>query len=158
MDWMERRRCQLIVYALEESSSLCNKLLIWHFGKVWGFSPCVDCFQTLYVFLQSQCRPLCQYDFLDLGEIEENVRRAQACKKIRRFIVDPDLAKLVTEHLGPVDSKTVIFECNPGTYLYSVYISETWMWAWFMSLCTVSVSDCVLCCLSKVLGCWRGHC
>lgn len=66
------------------------------------------------VAVQSQCRPLCQYDFLDLGEVEENVRRAQACKKIRRFIVDPDLAKLVTQHLGPVDSKTVIFECNSG--------------------------------------------
>lgn len=63
-----------------------------------------------------QCRPLCQYDFLDIGEVEENIRRAQACKKIRHFIVDPDLAHLVTQHLGPdiQDSKTVVFECNPG--------------------------------------------
>lgn len=63
-----------------------------------------------------QFRPLCQYDFLDIGEIEENIRRAQRCKKIRRFIVNPDLANLVTQHLGPdiQDSKTVIFECNPG--------------------------------------------
>ncbi|GAA6220091.1 dimethyladenosine transferase 2, mitochondrial [Lates japonicus] len=66
------------------------------------------------VAVQGQCRPLCQYDFLDLGEVEENVRRAQACKKMRTFIVDPDLAKLVAEHIGPEDAKTVIFECNPG--------------------------------------------
>lgn len=63
------------------------------------------------VAVQGQRRPLCWYDVL---EVEENIRRAQACKKIRHFIVDPDLAKLVTEHLGPEDSKTVIFECNPG--------------------------------------------
>lgn len=63
-----------------------------------------------------QCRPLCQHDFLDTGEVEENVRRAQRCKKIRHFIVNPDLANLVTQHLGPdiQDSKTVLFECNPG--------------------------------------------
>ncbi|KAM7423887.1 hypothetical protein PAMA_000315 [Pampus argenteus] len=65
---------------------------------------------------RGQCRPLSLYDFLDLGEVEENVRRAQACKKNRYFIVDPELAKLVTEHLGPdlQDAKTVIFDCNPG--------------------------------------------
>ncbi|XP_069030647.1 dimethyladenosine transferase 2, mitochondrial [Embiotoca jacksoni] len=63
-----------------------------------------------------QCRPLCRYDFLDLGEVEENVRRAKACKTIRHFIVEPDLANLVTQHLGPKlqDAKTVIFDCNPG--------------------------------------------
>lgn len=63
-----------------------------------------------------QCRPLCQYDFLDIGEVEENARRAQRCKKRRHFIVNPELASLVTEHLGPElqDSKTVLFECNPG--------------------------------------------
>lgn len=66
------------------------------------------------VAVQGQCRPLCHYDFLDLGEVEENVRRAQACKKMRHFIVDPDLAKLVTHHLRPDDAKAVIFECNPG--------------------------------------------
>lgn len=66
------------------------------------------------VAIQGQCRPLCRYDFLDLGELEENVRRAQACKKIRHFIVDPDLAELVTQHLRPEDAKTIIFECNPG--------------------------------------------
>lgn len=63
-----------------------------------------------------QCRPLCQYDFLDIGEVEENVRRAKRCNKIRHFIVNPDLADLVTQHLGPdiQDSKTILFECNPG--------------------------------------------
>lgn len=63
-----------------------------------------------------QCRPLCQYDFLDIGEVEENVRRAQSCKKIRHFIVNPDLANIVTQCLGPEiqDSKTILFECNPG--------------------------------------------
>lgn len=63
-----------------------------------------------------QCRPLCQYDFLDIGEVEDNIRRAQSCKRIRHFIVNPDLANLVTQHLGPdiQDSKTVLFECNPG--------------------------------------------
>lgn len=66
------------------------------------------------VAVQGQRRPLCRYDFLDLGEVEENVRRAQACKKMRHFIVDPDLAKLVAQHLGPEDAKTVIFECSPG--------------------------------------------
>lgn len=64
--------------------------------------------------MQSQSRPLCRYDFLDLGEVEENVRRAQACKKIRHFIVDPDLAKLVAQHLRPEDGNSVIFDCNPG--------------------------------------------
>ncbi|XP_041642151.1 dimethyladenosine transferase 2, mitochondrial [Cheilinus undulatus] len=66
------------------------------------------------VAVQGQCRPLCRYDFLDLGEVEDNIRRAQACKTMRRFIVDPDLAKLVAQHLEPNDTKTVIFECNPG--------------------------------------------
>lgn len=64
--------------------------------------------------VQGQCRPLCRYDFLDLGEVEDNVRRAQTCKAMRYFIVDPDLAKLVVQHLEPEDPKTVIFECNPG--------------------------------------------
>ncbi|XP_029980329.1 dimethyladenosine transferase 2, mitochondrial [Sphaeramia orbicularis] len=68
------------------------------------------------VAVQGQCRPLCHFDFLDIGEVEENIRRAQACRKIRHFIVDPHLANLVTEHLGPEiqDAKTVVFECNPG--------------------------------------------
>lgn len=74
--------------------------------------------------LKGQRRPLCRYDFLDLGEVEENVRRAQACKKIRHFIVDPDLAKLVTQHLEPENAKAIIFECNPGMFLHDLLISE----------------------------------
>lgn len=68
------------------------------------------------VAVQGQRRPLSRYDFLDLGEVEENVRRAKDCKATRHFIVEPDLANLVTHHLGPdlQDAKTVIFECNPG--------------------------------------------
>lgn len=66
------------------------------------------------VAVQGQRRPLCRFDFLDLGEVEENILRTQACKKLRHFIVDPELAKLVTEHLGPEDAKAVILECNPG--------------------------------------------
>ncbi|KAF7662104.1 hypothetical protein LDENG_00246310 [Lucifuga dentata] len=68
------------------------------------------------VAVHSQSRPLCRYDSLDTGEVEKNVRRAQACKTMRHFIVDPDLATLVTQHLGPDlrDAKTVLFECNPG--------------------------------------------
>uniref|UniRef100_A0A8C6V1X8 rRNA adenine N(6)-methyltransferase n=1 Tax=Neogobius melanostomus TaxID=47308 RepID=A0A8C6V1X8_9GOBI len=61
-------------------------------------------------------KTLCQYDFLDIGNVEENLRRAKKCKKIRHFIINPDLANLVAHHLGPdiQDSKTVLFECNPG--------------------------------------------
>ncbi|XP_026234004.1 dimethyladenosine transferase 2, mitochondrial [Anabas testudineus] len=66
------------------------------------------------VAVQGQRRPLCRFDFLDVGEVEENVCRARTCKKIRHFLVDPDLAKLVTQHLAPEDSKAIIFECNPG--------------------------------------------
>ncbi|XP_061526987.1 dimethyladenosine transferase 2, mitochondrial [Phycodurus eques] len=68
------------------------------------------------VALKGQCRPLCFYDFLDLGEVEDNVRQARTCKKSRRFIVDPELAKLVAQHLGPDlhSAKTVVIECNPG--------------------------------------------
>lgn len=66
------------------------------------------------VAVQGQRRPLCRYDFLDLGEVEENARYAQSCKKSRLFIVDADLANLVTQHLNPEDAKSIIFECDPG--------------------------------------------
>ncbi|KAI2654181.1 Dimethyladenosine transferase 2, mitochondrial [Labeo rohita] len=66
--------------------------------------------------LQGQFRPLCRYDPLDLGDVDENTQKALACKHLRRFIVDPSLARIVTDHLaGDIDDgKAVIFECNPG--------------------------------------------
>ncbi|XP_043119498.1 dimethyladenosine transferase 2, mitochondrial [Puntigrus tetrazona] len=66
--------------------------------------------------LQGQFRPLCRYDPLDLGDVDENTQKALACKHLRRFIVDPALAQIVTDHLaGDIDEgKAVIFECNPG--------------------------------------------
>ncbi|XP_077376041.1 dimethyladenosine transferase 2, mitochondrial [Festucalex cinctus] len=68
------------------------------------------------VAMKGQCRPLCFYDFLDLGEVEDNIRQARTSAKSRRFIVDPELAELVTQHLGSDlhSAKTVVFECNPG--------------------------------------------
>lgn len=68
------------------------------------------------VAVQGQSRPLCRYDFLDIGEVEENISRAKTYKFIRHFIVDPAMAERVTRHLEPdlEDTKTIIFECNPG--------------------------------------------
>ncbi|XP_034080196.1 dimethyladenosine transferase 2, mitochondrial [Gymnodraco acuticeps] len=70
------------------------------------------------VALQGKCRPLSRYvyldDFLDLGDVEENRLHAQSSKIARHYIVDPDLAQLVAQHIEPEDAKTVIFECNPG--------------------------------------------
>ncbi|XP_073683145.1 dimethyladenosine transferase 2, mitochondrial [Garra rufa] len=66
--------------------------------------------------LQGQFRPLCRYDPLDLGDVEENTQKAMACKNMSQFIVDPSLARIVTDRLaGDIDDgKAVIFECNPG--------------------------------------------
>ncbi|XP_026085648.1 dimethyladenosine transferase 2, mitochondrial-like [Carassius auratus] len=71
---------------------------------------------AIAVPMQGQFRPLCRYDPLDLGDVEENTQKALACKHLRRFIVDPSLARIVTDHLaGDIDDgKAVIFECNPG--------------------------------------------
>ncbi|KAI5101945.1 dimethyladenosine transferase 2, mitochondrial precursor [Silurus meridionalis] len=64
----------------------------------------------------NQLRPLSRYDPLDLGEVEENTRKALTCKHLRRFIIDPELARIVTEHLAPDidEGKATIFECNPA--------------------------------------------
>ncbi|XP_061671169.1 dimethyladenosine transferase 2, mitochondrial isoform X2 [Syngnathoides biaculeatus] len=66
--------------------------------------------------LKGQSRPLCFNDPVELGEFEDNVRQARTCKKARHFIVDPKLANVVLQHLGPdlQSAKTVVFECNPG--------------------------------------------
>lgn len=66
--------------------------------------------------LKGQFRPLCRYDLLDLGDVDENTHKALACKSLRRFIVDPTLATIVTDHLAEdiEHGKAVIFECNPG--------------------------------------------
>lgn len=71
---------------------------------------------AIAVPLQGQFRPLCRYDPLDLGDVDENTQKALSCKHLRRFIVDPSLARIVTDHLaGDIDDgKAVIFECNPG--------------------------------------------
>lgn len=68
------------------------------------------------VAVQGQRRPLCQHDYLDIGDIEENLSRAKACKFVTHFIVEPAVAERVAKHLGPDldDPKTIIFECNPG--------------------------------------------
>lgn len=83
-----------------------------------------DCFYwedfslRINVSSQGQFHPFYHYDFLDLGELEEYIRKAQTFKKNRHVIVDPDLANVVAQHLVPdlQNSKTVIFECNPGTF------------------------------------------
>nr|XP_023694555.1 dimethyladenosine transferase 2, mitochondrial isoform X3 [Paramormyrops kingsleyae]XP_023694556.1 dimethyladenosine transferase 2, mitochondrial isoform X3 [Paramormyrops kingsleyae] len=66
--------------------------------------------------LKSQCRPMSRYDFLDPDEVEENTRKALACKNLRHFIVDPDFAQLVADHLKGdlTERNAAIFECNPG--------------------------------------------
>ncbi|XP_061132169.1 dimethyladenosine transferase 2, mitochondrial [Syngnathus typhle] len=68
------------------------------------------------VAMKGQYRSMCLNDFLDVGELEDNIRQARACKKVRRFIVDPDLAKVVAHHLVPDlnSDKTILIECNPG--------------------------------------------
>ncbi|XP_066532083.1 dimethyladenosine transferase 2, mitochondrial [Hoplias malabaricus] len=66
--------------------------------------------------LQGQRRPLCRYELLDLGEVEENTRKALVCKHLRRFVVDPGLAAIVAHHVAPdaEEGTAVFFECNPG--------------------------------------------
>uniref|UniRef100_A0A3B3ZCK8 rRNA adenine N(6)-methyltransferase n=1 Tax=Periophthalmus magnuspinnatus TaxID=409849 RepID=A0A3B3ZCK8_9GOBI len=103
-------------YSLDRLSSQSTKGQTSQQSRTERLSPSSALTQRNLSAAAVQSRPLCQYDFLDIGEIEENIRRARTCKKMRHFIVNPDLANLVTQHLGPdlEDSKTVLFECNPG--------------------------------------------
>lgn len=76
--------------------------------------------------VKGQYRPHCRYDFLDLGEVENNTRKALACAVgTRPFITEPALAELVTNLLSAdiEDGKAVIFECNPGEFLYHSLLS-----------------------------------
>ncbi|KAL2098595.1 hypothetical protein ACEWY4_005075 [Coilia grayii] len=68
------------------------------------------------VALKGQYRPHSRYELLELGDVVDNTRKALACKTLRRFIVEPALARLVTEHLASdiEHGKAVIFECDPG--------------------------------------------
>lgn len=70
------------------------------------------------VALKGQYRPHSRYELLELGDVVDNTRKALACKTLRRFIVEPALARLVTEHLASdiEHGKAVIFECDPGMY------------------------------------------
>ncbi|XP_041109759.1 dimethyladenosine transferase 2, mitochondrial [Polyodon spathula] len=66
--------------------------------------------------LKGQYRPLSRFDFLDVGEVEENIKKALTCRGLRRFIVNPDIASLIADHLDSdlSENRAVIFECNPG--------------------------------------------
>lgn len=65
---------------------------------------------------QDQRDPLPRYDYLDLGDVEENTQKAKDCNTVRRFLIEPAISSLVAHHLGPHlgDSRAVIFEVNPG--------------------------------------------
>ncbi|XP_052001841.1 dimethyladenosine transferase 2, mitochondrial-like [Xyrauchen texanus] len=106
-------------YSLDSFSS-GSRMPTSQSGKAERISPSSGSVQrnlsVVAVPLKGQFRPLCRYDPLDLGDMDENTQKALACKSMRRFIVDPALARIVTDHLaGDIeDGKAVIFECNPG--------------------------------------------
>ncbi|XP_007896594.1 dimethyladenosine transferase 2, mitochondrial isoform X2 [Callorhinchus milii] len=64
-------------------------------------------------FASKQQRPLSRFDFLDLGDIEELTKKG---KQKRKFIINPDLANVVTECLDDdlSEDRAILFECNPG--------------------------------------------
>lgn len=65
---------------------------------------------------KEQQRPLSRFDFLDIEEVEEMINNAEKRRWIRRFIVNPDLANLIVEHIDTdlSENNAIIFECNPG--------------------------------------------
>lgn len=67
---------------------------------------------------KEQQRPLSRFDFLDIEEVEEMINNAEKRRWIRRFIVNPDLANLIVEHIDTdlSENNAIIFECNPGEY------------------------------------------
>ncbi|XP_052009126.1 dimethyladenosine transferase 2, mitochondrial-like [Xyrauchen texanus] len=107
------------VYALDSFSSGARKPTSQS-SKAERTSPSTGAIQrnlsAIAVPQKGQFRPLCRYDPLDLGDVDENIHKALACKSLRRFIVDPAIARIMTDHLaGDIeDGKAVIFECNPG--------------------------------------------
>ncbi|KAJ0044314.1 hypothetical protein NL108_003475 [Boleophthalmus pectinirostris] len=94
-------------YSLDRLSSQSSKGQTSQQPRTERLSPSSALTQRNLSAAAVQSRPLCQYDFRD---------KARTCKKNRYFIVNPELATLVTKHLGPdiEDSKMVVFECNPG--------------------------------------------
>uniref|UniRef100_A0A3P8VET6 rRNA adenine N(6)-methyltransferase n=1 Tax=Cynoglossus semilaevis TaxID=244447 RepID=A0A3P8VET6_CYNSE len=58
--------------------------------------------------------PLCQHEDLDVRDIEEKIRRTLGSRQQKHYLVDPQLATVVAQHLRTGDTDSVIFECNPG--------------------------------------------
>ncbi|XP_062379809.1 dimethyladenosine transferase 2, mitochondrial [Sardina pilchardus] len=66
--------------------------------------------------LKGQYRPHCKYDYLDLGDVDVNTAKAKGCTSPRWFLTNPELARLVADHISRdiEDEKSVILECDPG--------------------------------------------
>lgn len=84
------------------------------------------------VFVQGHTHPLCQHEDLDVRDIEEKIRRTLGSRQQKHYLVDPQLATVVAQHLRTGDTDSVIFECNPGKDL--VDVEQTVM---SVSLCPV---------------------
>ncbi|XP_008308615.1 dimethyladenosine transferase 2, mitochondrial [Cynoglossus semilaevis] len=66
------------------------------------------------VAAQGHTHPLCQHEDLDVRDIEEKIRRTLGSRQQKHYLVDPQLATVVAQHLRTGDTDSVIFECNPG--------------------------------------------